>query len=177
VRFQRLKDDRLAHGNAFVIGLDAKEIEEAREEYHSKACAWSHSAAKVNKTPLKKINKQVAFKNNNLFVLAAWFVAQHNLQGITVSLDIALTIAYALSTGRYRLDDTLLTGRSGSALDCARTTAFFTLSVTMSIAEGKVAELYPLIQTILFGSARLPASSGSVRCARCAQHRRTCGAL
>ena len=45
-----------------------------QRKYHAKAAAWDHSAAKINKTPLKTIEKQVAFKVSNVFVLAAWFV-------------------------------------------------------------------------------------------------------
>ena len=145
-----LKDEGFAHGNAFTIGLSADEIKAAIDEYHAKASGWDHSAAKINKTPLKKIEKQVAFKVNNLFILAAWFVAHHGLQPIARALTMPLVVAYALSTQRYRLDDTFVTGRTGASLDRPRTDAFFHLAMTGGSLS--VPELVPLVETVLFGS-------------------------
>ena len=157
-----LKDKNLAHGNEFVVGLTDTQIQDAINEHLAKAAGWDHSAAKINKTPWKTVEKQMAFKANNMFILTAWFIAQHKLQAVVSSLNVALVVAYALSTRRYRLDDTFVTGRTGAPLDPIRSAAFFQLAIGMSASNMSIPLLVPLIETILFGAPTPPSTLSSV---------------
>ena len=112
----------------------------------------------MNKTPLKTIKKQVAFKANNAFTLSGWFIAKHALVALASSLTLPLTIAYAITTRNYRLDDSFVTGRTGAVLDEARTSAFFHLSMvlatTSDVTTLPTLSLVPLIETTLFGASQ-----------------------
>ena len=114
------KDARLAHSVGFDIGLTPEELERADAVYLAKAATFHASASKIHKAPHKN-STEISLKANNLFVLTAWFVAQHELEPLHAVLSLALVIAYAISTGKYRLDDSLVTGHTGSTLDPNRT--------------------------------------------------------
>ena len=150
------KDRGLQHSIIFTIGVSEEEMRASEEAYMSKATGYFKSACKTNKTPHKKIRKQVAFKASNLFVLAAWFIGQHALEPIASSLTLSLTIAYALTTQRYRVDDTLVTGRTGEALDPTRASAFFELA--MQTESNNVPLLVSLIDKVLYTSSPSPIS-------------------
>jgi hypothetical protein len=94
----------------------------------------------------------LAFKVTNLFVLAAWFVAQHHLQAVSSSLTVALTIALAFTTGNYRIDDSFVIGRTGAPLDVVRSESFFRLALLGR--DAAVPTLVNLIETILYGEAQ-----------------------
>jgi hypothetical protein len=87
-------------------------------------------------------------------VLAAWCVSQHKLENIAQSLRLPLVIAYAISTGNYRIDDSVLTGRTGKALDPVRTNAFFPLS--MMGKSNDIPLLASLTERVLYGTGPLP---------------------
>ena len=149
------KDLGLDHSVIFNIGLSEDEQKAGDEGYMSKATGYFKSSNKINKTPHKKIRKQVAFKAGNLFMLASWFISQHGLEHIAPLLTLSHTIAYALTTKRYRLDDSIVTGRSGKPLDPIRATAFFELAMrsdSESCSEN-VPLLVSLIDKVLYNSA------------------------
>lgn len=151
-----LKEENLAHSNVAIIGLNDSEVEEARAHYIAKACAYDQSGGKMNKNPHKKVKKQVAFKAADVFVTAAWFVAQHHLQSLAPSLTLPLTIAYALTTRNYRVDDTFVTGRTGAALDRTRTAAFFELQMLLNMDTTPLSSLVALVDTVLHGMNTSP---------------------
>ena len=88
-------------------------------------------------------------------MLAAWCVSQHKLENIAQSLRLPLVIAYAIpTTGNYRIDDSVLTGRTGKALDPVRTNAFFQLS--MMGKSNDIPLLASLTERVLYGTGPLP---------------------
>ena len=91
-----IKDEGLAHSVIICIGLSDEEKTEARNVYIAKASEYDQSQSKMNKTPLKTIKKQVAFKANNAFTLSGWFIAKHALVAVASSLTLPLTIAYCM---------------------------------------------------------------------------------
>ena len=153
-----IKDEGLAHSVLIVMGLSEEEKAEARDVYIAKASDFDQAQSKMNKTPLKTIKKQVAFKSNNAFTLSGWFIAKHALVAVASSLTLPLTIAYAITTRNYRLDDSFVTGRTGAVLDQARTSAFFRLSMmlatTSDVTTLPTLSLVPLIETVLFGESQ-----------------------
>ena len=91
----------------------------------------------------------LGFTVGNMFTLSLWFIKQHGLDRLSYSLTLSTVMAYALSTGRYRLDDALITGKNGgTALDPNRAQAFFELN---TINPENTSETIPLIDTILYG--------------------------
>jgi len=49
--------------------------------------------------------KQLEFGVRNLFVLTTWFVEHMKLGPLSRYMSLALVLAYALETTKYRLDD------------------------------------------------------------------------
>ena len=65
----------------------------------------------MNKNPAAN-RTQLEFKVGNTHVRAAWFIAQHNLEVISGWLTLSMTIAMALQTGNYRVDESVLVGKN-----------------------------------------------------------------
>ena len=147
-----LKDTGQSHFANFNFGFTNAELKDLLDRYRAKATGCAFSSNKMNKNPASA-QKQIAFKVTNLFVLTAWFIKDHGLQGISRYLSLALVIAYALETTKYRVDDSLILGRSGgAALDPVRTQALFELSTSANAS--KPSETVPLIETVLYGAVQ-----------------------
>jgi hypothetical protein len=143
------KDTGLAHFRTCSHGFSDDEKQECLDFYRAKAAGNAYASNKMNKAP-KSNEKLLAFKVTNLFVLSAWFVQQHDLSALGPALTLSLVLAYALETGKYRLDDSLVLGRSGGGLlDPVRTQAMFELSISADARN--VRETVPLIDLILLG--------------------------
>ena len=140
-----------AHCVILLIGVSDEVALKAFNFYMSKAAEFVKSNVKINKSP-SSTHKELAFKVTNLFVLAAWFVNQHHLEPLSSFLTVPLVVAYALTTGNYRLDDSLVTGRTGAPMDVARSEAFFRL--LMAGTNANISTLVPLVETILYGEVQ-----------------------
>tara|TARA_B110000046_G_scaffold60100_1_gene67500 strand:+ start:254 stop:2005 length:1752 start_codon:yes stop_codon:yes gene_type:complete len=142
------KDLGKGHFRTFNIGFDQKLLDKCLNVYRAKAAQCAFSAKKMNKNP-RSDKTQIAFKVGNLFVLATWFVSKHNLKPLSSVLTLPIILAYALSTGNYIVDDSLVTGKNGGGtLDPARSQAMLALSLN-DVANTHVT--IPLINTVLYG--------------------------
>lgn len=139
----------LDHYMSVSGGMSTAQLKRTHNVYLAKAGDNAWAARKINKTPGQK-NELLPFKLGNMFTLAAWFVAHHSLDVLKPYLTLPLVIAWALETKQYRIDDSVLTGRSGGlTLDPARANAFFSLSMA-DVSQPSVT--LPLIEAVLFGS-------------------------
>lgn len=146
------KDTGQAHYLFFQFGFTDEELQDALNVYRARAGSNAFASKKMNKAPHAE-EKQVAFGVGNLFVLATWFIAQHKLSRLGSRLTLAIVIAYALSTTKYRLDEALITGKHGGmALSAERTQAFFALGLC-NVSD--TATTIPLIEIILFGARQV----------------------
>ena len=142
------KDKGMAHYMIITRGLSDADLQDALNVYRQKAAGNAYTSKKMNKTPNSE-TKLLGFTVGNMFTLSVWFIKQHNLGRLSKALSLSMVMAYALSTGRYRLDDALVTGKNGGAtLDPVRAQAFFELS---TIDPANTSETIPLIDTILYG--------------------------
>ena len=111
----------------------------------------------MNKNPTAN-RMQLDFKVGNTHVLAAWVIAQHGLQVLSRWMTLSIVIGLALQTGNYRLDESMLVGKSGGEpMSFARSDAFFTLSMYAYVAFSNhttLRDLVPCIDTILHGGPR-----------------------
>ena len=108
----------------------------------------------MNKNPAAN-RTQLEFKVGNTHVLAAWFIAQHNLEVISGWLTLSMTIAMALQTGNYRVDESVLVGKNGGEPMCAaRSDAYFALTMSAFRNSTPLNELVPYIETVLHGAPR-----------------------
>jgi len=144
-----MKDTGKAHFMMIHHGFTLQELQDCLDYYRAKASQNFHAAKKMNKGP-GAANKQLGFCVGNLYQLCAWFVDQHGLQPLAPYLETSIIIAYALQTGKYRLDESLVTGKhGGGAIDRVRDRAYLQLSL------GNVqhsARTVPLIETVLYGA-------------------------
>ena len=140
----------MEHANFMSIGLTDEKLQSCLEIYLAKAPEFYKSGNKVNKVPTSA-TKQLAFKGTNLFVLMMWFIKFYKLTPLRPVLSMGLVAAWALfDSGNYRIDDTLVTGRSGDPFDPIRAQAFFQLS--MAQESEKQSLRVGLINTVLFGT-------------------------
>ena len=108
----------------------------------------------MNKNPGAN-RTQFDFKVGNAHVLAAWFIAQHNLEVISGWLTLAMTIALALQTGNYRVDESVLVGKNGGEpMDATRSDAYFALTMYAFHNSTSLNEYVPCIETVLHGAPR-----------------------
>ena len=108
----------------------------------------------MNKNPTAN-RTHLDFKVGNAHVLAAWFVVQHGLQVLSRWLTLSIVIGLACQTGNYRLDESLLCGKSGGeSMNAARSDAYFTLTMYGFSKTTSLRELVPCIDTILHGAPR-----------------------
>ena len=84
----------------------------------SYAGGWhpSFKSRKMNKNPWSE-SKLLPIGVGNLFILCTWFVKEHGLRRIHKSLTLAMVIAFALQTGGYFIEETIITGKNGGALE------------------------------------------------------------
>ena len=110
--------------------------------------------AKMNKNPGAN-RTQLEFKVGNTHVLAAWFIAQHGLEVLSGWLTLAITIALAVQTGNYRVDESVLVGKNGGEpMVAARSDAYFALTMRAFQNGTSLSELVPCIETVLHGTPR-----------------------
>jgi hypothetical protein len=143
-----LKDWGQAHFMHFSHGFSAEELQDCLNVYRQKAGQSTYTSTKMNKAPNAE-SRQLSFAVGNLFILAAWFVAQHKLSKLGPSLTLAIIVTYALETGSYRIDEALVTGKNGgNSLDPARAQAMFDLGQANTSNPQMI---HPLIETVLYG--------------------------
>lgn len=158
------KDTGQAHYRIVSVGFSSEDLEHVLNHYRAKAAGCAFASCKMNKNPLSR-KKQLTFKVTNLLVLAAWFIQQHKLTPLARYLTLSLTMAYALETGNYILDDSLIIGRSGATrLDPERTQAMFELSVAADVSQPSAT--VPLIETVLYGAPLPPNHTHDDECRR-----------
>ena len=132
----------------FFFGFKENELDAHLEYYRMKAGDCMFSSSKMNKAPGKDVNL-LSIKLGGLFTMINWFVARHKLTAIAKYVSISIVVAWALETGRYRLDESFITGRSGGGiLDPGRSQAMMDLSFANT---SRPSETIPLIETILLG--------------------------
>ena len=143
-----LKDQGQGHFMFWYFGFTPQELQDALNVYRAKAGTNIFASKKMNKAPTAE-EKQLSFGTGNLFVLATWFIHQHGLEPLKDALNLALTITYALETARYRVEETVVTGRNGGvAIDPVRSQAMFALGLA---DHNNTKETYGLVTQVLYG--------------------------
>ena len=156
-----MKDTGKAHFMKVHHGFTLQELQDCLDFYRAKASQNFHAAKKMNKAP-GAASKQLDFCVGNLYQLCKWFVDQHSLQPIAPYLETSIIVAYALQTGKYRLDESLVTGKhGGGVIDPVRDRAYLQLSLG---GTASTARTVPLIETVLYGS---PQTYSTVHDAEC----------
>lgn len=119
------------HFLGFRTGISDKQMQDAVEAYRAKASEISKSSDKVNLNPYSE-SKQLAIKLSNLHRLANWIIGMHGLRLLHRVLSLPITIMLAMQTGKYRLDESILTGSKWNDVSgiCAhRSEAMFHLNL------------------------------------------------
>ena len=77
------------------------------------------------------------------------FLARHNLKPMASQLDLAIVVSLALTTTRYRVDESNLHGKDGKrAIDAAGANALFALE---TVGYTSLSEIVPRVELVLFG--------------------------
>jgi hypothetical protein len=135
-----------AHHRGIHGGASDEEMQGHLDDYRAKAGESSYTSHKMNTNPDESENT-LKFKPGNIFALAAWFISQHGLSLLKEFLYPEVVVAWALSTNRYSLDESILTGKNGgSVLDPHRSHAFFRL-----MADPNARDNATLVSTVLYG--------------------------
>ena len=156
------KDTGKPHLLFFQLGFTPSEIQDMLDEYRANAGKNTYTSRKMNKNPANKGDKQLLFTVGAVFVMARWFAEQHKLGRILPALSLAMIVGLALQTGRYFVDESIVTGKNGGvALDATRANALWRLGFA---SHSSLKETVPLLEMVLYGAREPPNETLAVQC-------------